>query len=294
VNDSRLRTGWVCIATEGNSIDGRYITRQWLQDMAESYDPEFYCALIWPDHSRWTNMGSVEDLKVEDVDGKAKLFAILRPTRDLIYYNQNGQYQFCSIEPFEKFAGGDKTYLLGLGITDTPASTGTTRLQFSAKHDHSRIIGQSEPLDLSGISPAQAEGLFKKLAQFLARHGDDSTPPPTPEEEPAMDKEQFAELKTMITGIADKQTALETQFAAIKPVPAADPEPAKTDPAPAATGITAEQFAELLTTVKGVAAKQDALASKQGELETQFNSLLEEQPGQRPAPAPAGPVLHLV
>ena len=146
MNESTLRTGWVCIATEGKAVDGRDITRDWLTDMAETYDPTYYTAVIWPDHDRWSSYGTVQALKTEEVDGKLKLFAILCPNRDLIYWNQSGQYQFCSIEPFENFADLGRTYLLGLGVTDQPASTGTTHLKFSysnkgSGHRHQRAAG---------------------------------------------------------------------------------------------------------------------------------------------------------
>ncbi|HAU4893515.1 hypothetical protein [Aeromonas hydrophila] len=54
-------------------------------------------------------------LKTAEVNDQLKLFAILCSNRDHIYWNQSGQYQFCSIEPIEQFA-----YLLGLGVTDKP------------------------------------------------------------------------------------------------------------------------------------------------------------------------------
>ncbi|WP_340689215.1 GPO family capsid scaffolding protein [Aeromonas dhakensis] len=92
--------------------------------MAETYDPTYYTAVIWPEHDRWSSYGTVQALKTEEVDGKYKLYAILCPNRDLIYWNQSGQYQFCSIEPFEQFADLGRTYLIGLGVTDQPASTG--------------------------------------------------------------------------------------------------------------------------------------------------------------------------
>ena len=57
-----LRTDWVCIATEGKAVDGRDITRDWLTDMAETYDPDFYTALLWPEHDRWSNFGVVQAL----------------------------------------------------------------------------------------------------------------------------------------------------------------------------------------------------------------------------------------
>ncbi|MFM5667725.1 capsid scaffolding protein [Aeromonas hydrophila] len=62
----------------------------------------------------------MQALKTEEVDDKLKPFAILYPNRDLISYNQSGQYQLCSIEPSEQFAYLGHTYLLGLGVTDEP------------------------------------------------------------------------------------------------------------------------------------------------------------------------------
>ena len=69
MNTSTLRTGWVCIATEGTTVDGREITAAWLTDMAETYDPEYYTALIWPEHDRWANFGYVQGLKTDVGDG---------------------------------------------------------------------------------------------------------------------------------------------------------------------------------------------------------------------------------
>ncbi|MGL6535674.1 GPO family capsid scaffolding protein [Aeromonas hydrophila] len=48
------------------------------------------------------------------------MYPIPYPNRDLIDYNQSGQYQFYSIDPFENFADTGRTYLLGLGVTDEP------------------------------------------------------------------------------------------------------------------------------------------------------------------------------
>lgn len=41
---------WKIIATEGPTVDGRKITRDWIEQMAASYDPKEYTALIWPEH----------------------------------------------------------------------------------------------------------------------------------------------------------------------------------------------------------------------------------------------------
>ncbi|MFQ2730246.1 GPO family capsid scaffolding protein [Aeromonas caviae] len=279
MNKSTLRTGWVCIATEGTTVDGREITADWLTDMAETYDPEYYTALIWPDHDRWYNFGYVQELKAETVDGKLKLFAILSPTRDLIYYNQTGQYQFCSIEPQEQFADLGRTYLRGIGVTDQPASTGTTHLKFKDGRSESRLIGRSEPLDLSMFklpNHEKADGLIAKFFSFLANHGEQApqSPPSQPEDE-EMTKEQFDQMLGALNGLGTKiegfSTKLETKPTTEKPTaPAA--EPAKVDAQP---GITAERFSKLEETLNG-------LASTVGELKGQIDQFSVEKPGQRP------------
>ncbi|MBQ4796817.1 phage capsid protein, partial [Pectobacterium versatile] len=50
---SQLMTNWICIATEGETVDKRVMERQWLIDAAETYDPQLYTALIWPEHETW-------------------------------------------------------------------------------------------------------------------------------------------------------------------------------------------------------------------------------------------------
>ncbi|WP_323992823.1 GPO family capsid scaffolding protein [Aeromonas dhakensis] len=274
MNTSTLRTGWVCIATEGTTVDGREITAAWLTDMAETYDPEYYTALIWPEHDRWANFGYVQELKTDMVDGKLKLFAILSPTRDLVYYNQVGQYQFCSIEPQEQFADLGRTYLRGLGVTDEPASTGTTHLKFKKKGE-SRLIGTSEPLDLSTFKlpkHEKADGLITKFFSFLASHGEpDSKPTPSHPEDEDMTKEQFDQLLGAVSGLGSKIEGFSAKLDA-KP----ETTESVTDPTKEAkAGISAEQFTKLEQTLTG-------LTDKVGELQDQIGKFSSEVPGQRP------------
>ncbi|HDZ8896401.1 TPA: GPO family capsid scaffolding protein [Aeromonas dhakensis] len=279
MNESTLRTGWVCIATEGKAVDGRDITRDWLTDMAETYDPTYYTAVIWPEHDRWSSYGTVQALKTEEVDGKYKLYAILCPNRDLIYWNQSGQYQFCSIEPFEQFADLGRTYLIGLGVTDQPASTGTTHLKFS-KSNKGQVIGTSEPLDLSMFKLPKHEkpdGLLSKLFNLLSSHGEQAptTPPSQPEDE-EMKPEQFDQMLGALNGLGTKIDAFSAKLEAkptteetTQPVT----EPTKVEEKP---GITAEQFSKLEETLNG-------LASTVGELKGQIDQFSVEKPGQRPS-----------
>ncbi|WP_336296654.1 MULTISPECIES: GPO family capsid scaffolding protein [Aeromonas] len=292
--DSSLRTGWVAVATQGESIDGREISADWINDMVETYDPEFYCAQIWPKHMKWgDSMGHVQELKADTVKGKLTLFAVLCPTRDLIYQNQRGQMKFCSIEPLPNFTGTGKTYLFGIGVTDVPASTGTTMLKFSAKHDKP-IIGQSMPLDLGGFSlpstmPAAPEandrvGLLHKMFNYLAGHG--STPPEAaiaPEDETEMTKEQMDQLAGLFTSLGAKIETFSAKVDAMgKPAEAPSADPVVADPAPVTapvvapvSAITAEQFSAMEQTIKSFGDQVAALNEK-------IESFSVELPNQRP------------
>lgn len=152
---SQLMTNWICIATEGETVDKRQMERQWLIDSAETYNPQLYTALIWPEHEYWFgNMGEVLAVKAEEGDdGLMRLFAQLCPNNLLLQANRDGQLLFCSVEltPDGNFRGTGKTYLEGLGVTNTPASVGTTRLRFcNSKHGH-RLFGALKPLVIDEV-----------------------------------------------------------------------------------------------------------------------------------------------
>jgi len=133
---SHLLTDWLCIATEGDTVDGREVFRQWIIDMGETYDFNHYGARIWPEHTRdWGSFGEVRDVMWQDgEDGLARLYAKISPNMNLIYANREGQMVYFSVEPEENWRGSGKTYLKGLAVTDRPASVGTTRLRFSERN----------------------------------------------------------------------------------------------------------------------------------------------------------------
>lgn len=134
---SQLRTTWICIATEGETADGREILHEEIIDMAETYDPALYTAMIWPRHhppgeDRGDPLGEVVELRADyDDDGILHLYAILRPFARLLEMNEQNRGVFTSVEMNINFRGSGRTYLDGLAVTDTPASVGTTRLHFS-------------------------------------------------------------------------------------------------------------------------------------------------------------------
>ncbi|EPY4306342.1 TPA: GPO family capsid scaffolding protein [Klebsiella pneumoniae] len=134
---SQLSTDWLCIATEGDTVDGRYFERKTLIDLGETYNPELYAALIWPEHNReYGNAGEVlAAMWQEDDAGLVKLYAKIKPNQHLIDANSRGQLIYFSVELAEDgdFRNTGRDYLMGLGVTDSPASVGTSRLRFSKR-----------------------------------------------------------------------------------------------------------------------------------------------------------------
>lgn len=129
---------WLCIAQEGKTIDGREIKREWLESAVKNYSPEFYQALIWCEHDNVdsrlfsANLGTVEDLKLEEINGKLRLLARLRANAILQSMNEQEQKIYSSVEIMPNFPDENEFYLVGLAATDQPASTGLSRLSFSA------------------------------------------------------------------------------------------------------------------------------------------------------------------
>lgn len=118
--------------------------------MAETYDPRVYGCRINLEHIRgllpdsvFKRYGDVAELKAEQINddsalnGKWALFSKISPTDDLIALNKAGQKVYTSMEIQPNFANTGKCYLVGLAITDDPASLGTEYLEFcrNAKHN---------------------------------------------------------------------------------------------------------------------------------------------------------------
>lgn len=125
---SHLLTDWLCIATEGDTVDGREVYRDWIIDMGETYNFDHYGARLWPEHERdYGTFGEVREAMWKNGDdGLARLYAKISPSMSLIYANQADQMVYFSIEPEENWRGSGRTYLKGLAVTDRPASVGTT------------------------------------------------------------------------------------------------------------------------------------------------------------------------
>ena len=143
------------IATEGATTDGRTITRKWIEQMAKNFNPATYGARIWMEHMRgmfadgpFPALGDVTALEArEGEDGKLALYADIDPTDRLKQINGERQKIYTSIEVDPEFADTGEAYLIGLAVTDSPASLGTDMLQFSAQQ------GSASPLAARKQSP---------------------------------------------------------------------------------------------------------------------------------------------
>ncbi|MDJ0031439.1 GPO family capsid scaffolding protein [Pantoea ananatis] len=132
------------IGVEGATSDGRTIERSWLEQMAANYDPAVYTAVINMEHikgytpdSAFRRFGVVDALDTEEISdgllkGKLGLYAVINPTDELVTMTGNMQKLFTSMEIRPEFADTGEAYLIGLAVTDDPASLGTEMLQFSA------------------------------------------------------------------------------------------------------------------------------------------------------------------
>ncbi|OTA17205.1 phage capsid scaffolding protein [Xenorhabdus beddingii] len=218
---SQLMTNWICIAMEGDTVDGRVMEPKWILDAAELYDPQLYTALIWPEHERWTGtMGEVLAVKAErGDDGLLRLYAQLRPNHRLLDANRDGQLLFTSVE-FTidgNFRGTGKTYLEGLAVTSSPASVGTTRLQFSKKKKSHRS-GVYKPLVIDEVREFKQKGT--KMAKSTKKTWRSRFGIEEPEETPAETTGDDA-LQAIAEALAEmdnRMTAIESQLASTEQV----------------------------------------------------------------------------
>lgn len=140
----KFRSKWLRVAVEGATTDKRVIKRSWLEQAAKNFSQNTYGARIWLEHFRsllpdgpFKAYGDVVALKTEEVEisgqKKLALYAQLEPTSELIALNKAKQKIYTSIEIDENFADSGEAYMVGLAVTDSPASLGTDVLAFSAQ-----------------------------------------------------------------------------------------------------------------------------------------------------------------
>ncbi|HGM5391501.1 GPO family capsid scaffolding protein [Serratia marcescens] len=157
---------WFRIGVEGDTCDGRVIDGNDIQEMSEIFDPRVYGCRINLEHIKglfpngdFKRLGDVVELKAERIDddsilnGKWALFAKMTPTDELVSMVKASQKVYTSMEIRPNFANTGKCYLIGLAVTDDPASLGTEYLEFCSRAKTNPLAGKkAEPGDLFSVA----------------------------------------------------------------------------------------------------------------------------------------------
>lgn len=212
------------VAVEGPTVDGRSIERAQIQQMADSYDPATYTARINCEHLRgysphppFNAYGSIAAVKAEEVElsigGKTQkrlaLYAAFEVNDQAKALTEADQKVFSSVEINPNFAETGKAYLVGLALTDSPASLGTEVLKFSrdaGRKDHLFALDEFT-LAFAEESPADAAaGAFAAMKRFFEGFA-------TPKTEP-LSTTPAAPAQSIAPGTPPVQTGSGTQLAA--------------------------------------------------------------------------------
>lgn len=147
------------IATEGATTDGRVISREWISQMAKNYDPTMYGARVNMEHikgyspdSPFRRYGDVTKVEAEEISegklaGKLALYGYIDPTPELVELTKTRQKIYTSVEINTKFADTGEAYLIGIAVTDDPASLGTEILSFSATAKANPLASRKQEKD---------------------------------------------------------------------------------------------------------------------------------------------------
>ena len=292
---------WKRVATSGPTVDGRVILPQELRDIAETYKPSFYTAVIWCEHERWQGcFGTVFAVRLieegEDLEpGQVALEAQLKPNDRLLALNDQGQKLFSSIEIYPNFRGKGKAYMTGMAVTDEPASTGTQELYFSNKTSQrtyfTGAVELGRPQD--DMQTTSETGLINALTGFFKRFSADVLPAdttsPQTESKPPMDEATATALKALLEQLMVVAAGIQ---AVIEPAAADAPEPDQEpiDDVSAAVDeivTTAEEEREFRR--KGNSSNRAVLAALNS-LQKQFSTLQNTATG-RQLPRHSGPVV---
>ena len=202
------------IAVEGATTDGRVISRDWISQMAKNYSPEMYGARINMEHIRgyaadstFRRFGDVTAVEAEEIGdgplkGKLALFGWIDPTPELVELTKARQKIYTSIEVNPEFADTGEAYLVGLAVTDDPASLGTEILSFSATAKVNPLA--SRKLDKGNLFTAAEETVieFEEVAEpspsLLARISAMFSA------KKKTDGEQFADVSAAVTAVAEQ------------------------------------------------------------------------------------------
>ena len=221
------------VAVEGATVDGRQIERAHIEQMAATYDPATYTARVNCEHLRgyspvppFNAYGSVAEVRTEEItlklggkdEKRLALFASFEVNDQAKELTKADQKVFSSVEINPNFAGTGKAYLVGLALTDSPASLGTELLKFSTREDARKdnLIALADAFaiefeDSAGRAADHSEvtGAFAAMRNFFSQLAAPKEPEAAPAAPPAAGAESD-QIAAFASGMAEHFAKLET------------------------------------------------------------------------------------
>jgi hypothetical protein len=217
--------------------DGRKIEASWIDDIVSTFNAATYTPRINIEHIKgyspeppFNGYGDVVAVKAQTdelvINGQTErrraLYLQVDPNEQLIAMRAKGQKPFPSVEISPDFAGTGKVGLVGLALTDNPASLGTEAFNFSAfkpmfdarksapnnlfseAFEAVDIVMEDAPVDGTGIAAAIASG-FASLAAKFTGSGDGKKEQPSEPPKPANDNS--FDVAAFTAGLAEQVAA---------------------------------------------------------------------------------------
>ncbi|EPF4868966.1 TPA: GPO family capsid scaffolding protein, partial [Escherichia coli] len=171
------------VAVSGSTVDGREISPVHLREAAKNFNPDVYAARVNVEHylspcpsSEFSAMGDVTALSTEDITegplaGRTALYAEIEPTERMKQLVADGKKIYSSIELHPQFSVNGRAYLVGLAMTDTPASLGTERLKFTAQQRQAVMTFNS----VQGEAPLISEAIESEIIEMAEQRQEEGT-----------------------------------------------------------------------------------------------------------------------
>lgn len=169
------------VAVSGGTVDGREIRPDHLRDAAAHYSPGVYGARVNVEHYLspvpgidFGAMGDVTALSTEEISdgplaGRTALYAEIAPSERMRQLTEEGKKIYSSIELHPQFALNGKAYVVGLAMTDTPASQGTERLKFAAQQRAQVMTFNNQ----QGDAPLFTDAIEAELIELAEQRSDE-------------------------------------------------------------------------------------------------------------------------
>lgn len=212
------------VAVSGATVDGREIKPEHLRQAAANYNPSVYAARVNIEHylsmypgSDFGAMGDVAALSAEDITdgalaGRTALYAEIDASDKMKAMTDKGQKVYSSIELAPQFALNGEAYVVGLAMTDTPASLGTERLQFTA-NQRQQVWSFNKQ---EGEAPLFSDAIEAEIIELAEQRSDEgqkwySRMMGILTKNHKTDTEQFNQVREVVEGVATSQADLINQ-----------------------------------------------------------------------------------